>query len=348
MIYANKHDNNVEMRTSMSIKVSIIIPVYNAKNTLINCLSTVVNQTLKDIEIILVNDASTDDSLTILEECERQFPDKIKVINCEENRGAGGARNIGMLYSEGEYIGFVDSDDMIDSSMYEKLYNKAKGENYDIVDCGFFNEKTETAIIYTSDELTGELDAEKRSKLIVSGGYIWSKIFKNSFIRGDSNFQFREHSILEDSEFITYAFATAKNIGNVKEILYKYTYQGTSLTNSTYGKRYIENLYSAMNAIYNCTVKLEGYENIREAVEYEILQMYSYGVLMCLKEYIDKGTDMRNSLEQFRKFRMENVTSGYKNKYVIEKICEKDIEIMQKNDENPQRLLKFIKNKKKF
>ena len=89
-------------------KVSVIMPVYNSERTLIDSLSSLVNQTLTDIELILVNDYSTDNSLKILADCEAQFSDKVLLINLNENHGAGGARNIGLSYASGDYIGFME------------------------------------------------------------------------------------------------------------------------------------------------------------------------------------------------------------------------------------------------
>ena len=117
-------------------KISIIIPAYNCEKTLVQCLSNVVNQTLQDIEVIIVNDASTDRTWDIIMECESQFPHLIMAINSDVNRGAGGARNVGLMYASGEYIGFVDSDDIVSPNMYEKLYNEAIRGDYDIVVCG--------------------------------------------------------------------------------------------------------------------------------------------------------------------------------------------------------------------
>ena len=103
----------------MRAAVSIVIPVYNAQEYLQQCLGNVVNQTLQDIEIILVNDASTDQSLSIMKECQRQYPDKVKIIDSKVNSGAGGARNLAIEAAEGEYIGFVDSDDLIGNIMLD-------------------------------------------------------------------------------------------------------------------------------------------------------------------------------------------------------------------------------------
>lgn len=105
-------------------KVSVIIPVYNTSKYLNKCLDSVCNQTLKDIEIICINDCSADNSLEILKEYASK-DERIKIIDFKENKGAAAARNAGIDIACGEYIGFVDSDDFVDLDFYEKLYNAA-------------------------------------------------------------------------------------------------------------------------------------------------------------------------------------------------------------------------------
>lgn len=114
------------------IQVSVIIPVYNTEKYLPKCLESVCNQTLKDIEIICVNDASPDGSLAVLQEYAKN-DNRIKLINFTENKGAAAARNAGIDAATGEYIGFVDSDDFVDLDFYEKLYTKAKETDADAV-----------------------------------------------------------------------------------------------------------------------------------------------------------------------------------------------------------------------
>jgi glycosyltransferase involved in cell wall biosynthesis len=198
---------------------------------------------LRDIEVIIVNDASTDRTWDIIMECEAQFPDLVMAINSDVNRGAGGARNIGLMYASGEYIGFVDSDDIIRPDMYEKLYNEAVRGNYDMVDSGYYNEKDDLAMIHTSDELAGDLDASKRRELIASGGYLVTRIFKRELIF-DSGIQFRENAILEDCEYLMFLLAKAKRLGNVKEILYNYRYYKESSSNEFNPDKYYNNIIS--------------------------------------------------------------------------------------------------------
>ena len=114
-------------------KVSVIIPVYNVEKYLSECLDSVVNQTLKDIEIICVNDGSPDGSAEILEEY-AQKDNRIKVIT-QENRGVSEARNSGLKIASGEYIAFLDSDDYIDLKFFEQLYKRGIESNSDVVVC---------------------------------------------------------------------------------------------------------------------------------------------------------------------------------------------------------------------
>lgn len=110
--------------------ISIIVPVYNTEEYLQKCLDSLTNQTIKNIEIICINDGSTDNSLKILENNATK-DSRIKIIN-QENKKQGAARNAGMNIATGEYIGFVDSDDWVDLDFYEKLYKAAKKYNFDI------------------------------------------------------------------------------------------------------------------------------------------------------------------------------------------------------------------------
>ena len=116
-----------------NIKVSVIVPVFNVESYLNESLDSILNQTLKDIEIICINDGSTDNSLDILETYSKKDK-RIKIIS-KENEGQGVARNVGLDNAQGEYISFVDSDDFIKRDMLEKLYNKAENNDLDLVMC---------------------------------------------------------------------------------------------------------------------------------------------------------------------------------------------------------------------
>ena len=117
-------------------KVSVIIPVYNVEDYLEKCLDSVINQTLKDIEIIVVNDGSPDNSQKIIDKYRKK--DKRIISVMKENGGQASARNLGIKKSHGEFLCFVDSDDWIELDMLEVLYNNAKENHSDIVTCDYF------------------------------------------------------------------------------------------------------------------------------------------------------------------------------------------------------------------
>jgi glycosyltransferase involved in cell wall biosynthesis len=280
-------------------KVSVIVPAYNAHDTLARCLGSLVNQTLQEIEVIVVNDCSKDDTWEIMKRCKKQFPDKVEIINSEVNRGPGGARNQALEVATGEYIGLVDSDDYVVPNMYELLYSKAAEGNYDMVDCGFYREATDEARLYTGDNDTGELNATKRNSLIVAGGYLVTRLIRRE-LWNDPRIRMRENILcLEDSEILTYMLMRAKSIGNVKEILYKYCDTFDSATKTIDFETYYNSIYGAMSAIYNVTSVMDNYEECRQAIEYEIVQLYSYGVNRCLMRNIRKYGASIDCLDKF-------------------------------------------------
>lgn len=110
------------------MKLSIIVPVYNmaAEKKLEYCLDSLVGQTVTDYEIIAVDDCSTDESWEILQNYEKRFPEKFHAVHLSVNRHQGGAKNVGLKMAQGEWIGFIDSDDWITPDMYERLIGKAE------------------------------------------------------------------------------------------------------------------------------------------------------------------------------------------------------------------------------
>ncbi len=322
-------------------KVSVIVPVYNASEQFSGCIGNLVHQTLEDIEIIFVDDCSTDNSLSILLECQRQYPQKVRVIASPENRRAGGARNLGLDLATGEYIGFVDADDLPDVQMYEKLYAKAKEGDYDMVDGGFVFDKKESLTLYTTDTETGELNNAKRSRLIRIGGYLWSKIVRRSLIE-EQHLRFREHvPMLEDADFLDVLFATADSIGNLKEIIYRYKNTEDSLSKNMDRKAYWTSLYTAMEAIYERTHTLKNFKQIRKALDYENIQWYSSAVNSCVESYLkEEGYPIIEILEKFRQLKKKTVRLPYTDKIVTSVIELSDRSIMQMNDDNPRKLLK--------
>ena len=329
-------------------KISVIVPAYNSHNTLARCLGSLVNQTLQDIEIIVVNDASTDDSWEIMRRCEMQFPDKVVIVDGGVNRGSGGARNQGFDVATGEYIGLVDSDDYVATNMYETLYNKAIETGADIVDSGFYKESSDTAMLHTGDNVTGKLDDDKRSILIAGGGYLVTKIFRRDLWESPKVRMREKVRCLEDSEILTYMLLRADSIANVKEIFYRYCDSADSATKTMDLNSYYDSIYGAIEATYRLCYELPTYEGTRAAVEYAMTNMYSYGINRCLYDQIAKygadkknvgkyfdgvGTREKQLLSDLAKLKKEVVSIPYdENQDVIKRISALDIMIMEECD----------------
>lgn len=322
-------------------RISVIVPVYNAEKYIEECLDSLVGQTWfhqKDVrtgdpfmEIILVDDCSTDGSGKIMEQYQGRYT-QIKLLQTPQNSGPGGARNLGLDAAEGEYIGFVDSDDAVVPTMYEHMYEQAQAGDYDIVDAGIYYQSKDLAMVHTADEDTGEQDDAKRSHNIVSGGYLMTRIYRRSFWE-ESGLRFRKHAILEDMESLMYLSATAGRIGNLKEICYIYRDTQGSASKEQQAEKYHKNATQAMLAVYEKLHTLPYYEGIREAVEYTILQLYSYGI----NNWIARGSELPEEmiirrLRELQQIRRQTVRGNYDNIYVQAKLTAQDIELMKWND----------------
>ena len=223
------------------LKVSIIIPVYNTEKYLRKCLDSVCNQTLQDIEIICVNDCSTDDSLEILKEYASN-DNRIKIINFTENKGAAVARNTAIEQAKGEYIGFVDSDDYVDLDFYEKLYSKAKETNADISKGCLWQTK------YANQTLKEINDFSKiKNNKFVFYYYFTTAIYKSIVIK-EKNIRFPEKiKHLEDPFFLTLMVYNSKKITFVDSVKYYYNLDNdTSTTNN----KSFQSLQDIINGVF--------------------------------------------------------------------------------------------------
>lgn len=213
----------IKLQSKKEIKVSVIMPIYNAGEYLSRAIGDVLKQTLSDIELICVNDGSTDDSFDILEDL-HQNDDRITLIS-EKNFGPSVARNKGLSYASGKYIMFLDADDMFDHSLLERLYEIAERDNLDIAVTGYdiYND-SQNKIFPAADEPNSAIfsDGVVTSKsaypnhiLSSTTGYVWNKLFRASFLR-DKKLTFDpDLYVFEDVHFTCCALATAERVGMV-------------------------------------------------------------------------------------------------------------------------------------
>ena len=212
------------------IKVSVIVPIYNAEKYLEQCLDSIVNQTLKDIEIILIDDGSTDGSAEI---CKKYLGDERVTYFRKENEGLAAARDDGMKLAQGEYIGFVDSDDWIEADMYEKMYLAAKSNDSDIVFCNCM--QNENGYVFTPEMPQGAYSREeiKREILPKTLAYVgkngskrairWSnclRIYKTETLKTDGIKFERRLRRSQDLQLTYEATLVAQNYYYIAEPLY--------------------------------------------------------------------------------------------------------------------------------
>lgn len=253
------------------MKVSVIVPVYNVEKYLDKCLNSLVNQTLKDIEIIVINDGSTDNSEKIIKKYQKKHKN-IKYIK-KNNGGVSEARNVGLEQATGEYIGFLDSDDWLEENMYEKLYNKAKKEDFDIVACDtqaiFPTKKT-----YISSNIKN--DYVKNTELMIDAyAVIWNKIYKKEIIK-DIKFK-KDMNFCEDVEFLYMVYSKVKKIGVLKEPLHNYLQREGSLTYVYDEKLY--KLIEAMDDVVEYYKKNKIYYKYKNELEYTYVR-YLYATFI--------------------------------------------------------------------
>ena len=206
------------------IKVSIIVPFYNVENYIEKCLQSLVNQTLEDVEIILVNDGSQDGTKEIAKQFVEKYPNKIMYLE-KENGGLSDARNYAIPYAKGEYIAFLDSDDYVEANMYEEMYNKAKEENLDYVECDFLWEYPDKSL-----ESKGKQYSNKKEMFIYTRVVAWNKLIKRKIVQ-ENHLEFPRGYRYEDVEFFYKLLPLIHNYGIVQKPFIHYVQRVNSISN---------------------------------------------------------------------------------------------------------------------
>lgn len=249
----------------MTAKVSVIMPVYNAHDYLHDCLDSIINQTLKDIEIICVDDDSTDDSLSILQEYTRK-DSRVKVIH-QQNGGAGAARNHGMQYATGEYLSILDCDDFFAPDMLEKSYHAAKEKDLDIIvfGCDFYDNESRTyrpctysinrKLLPTKEVFCANDVKKDVFKLFV--GWSWDKLFRTEFVK-QHNLLFQEQRTTNDMLFVFNGLLRANRI-MVMEDVFAHHRRGVESLSVTREKSWMC-FYNALMALREEMYKIGCYE----------------------------------------------------------------------------------------
>lgn len=304
------------------VKVSIIVPVYNTAKYLSMCIESLINQTLKDIEIILINDGSTDESESII----KKYKDKrIKYI-FKKNEGIGKTRNLGIEKTNGEYLAFIDSDDYIEPNFCEVMYNKAIKDECDIVICDYYkdiNERLEE-VKFASFKDTNLKENPEIINLINLGPC--NKIYKKELFK-DKNNRFIENLKYEDAPFVCRLLLSAKKIGKINKCLAHYVIHEKSETTTR-----DERIFDILKITDIIVKDLEKYDYMHEAMinlvvmiltDYTIQQRYINNKNIRNK-FIDEAFDYLDKLDSnWRSCNYLNEFSYLKRKVKSSKILTK-------------------------
>lgn len=264
-------------------KVSVIVPVYNVEKYVEKCLQSLVKQTLDDIEIIVVNDGSTDGSKGIIE----TFINSHRYANIiyveKENGGLSDARNYGMNYTTGEYIAFLDSDDYVKSTLYEKMYNKATQENADYVECDFY-----WSYPKKNKEDVGFRYKDKKEMLVYGRVVAWNKLIKKDIIKE----KFPAGMHYEDVEFFYKLLPQIHKFAFVEEPLIYYVQRKNSLVNKQ-GKGTAQ-IFEVLDNSIEFYKRNEIYDAYKEELEYTYTRILLCSSLKRIKAIKDK--ELRSQL----------------------------------------------------
>lgn len=277
-------------------EISVIIPVYNVENYLTTCLDSVLNQSFGDIEVICINDGSTDNSQKILEDYAKS-DDRIKIIT-QENKGLGASRNRGLKESQGKYIYFIDSDDYIDLNTLEKLHNSIINNSSDIVIFKFqtfAGDKKEVG--FKLDKIFGEIDYTNFKftyhdviHYVLNSAYsACGKLYKKEFLDSFDDFYFPEDVYYEDVVFHVKAMLRASAISFVPEELYYYRVNPDSISNSN------ENPFDIFKVIDKVELFLRNenfYDEFEtEFIKFKITQILKYLFSSESNDYFNRAKD---------------------------------------------------------
>lgn len=258
------------------IYVSIIVPVYNTKEEYLReCIESLLHQTLDNYEIILVNDASTDKSLEILNEYAGKYSHMVRVIESQENKKQGGARNLGIKAARGQYIAFMDSDDIAVPEMYEKLYMEAKRAEADVVLCNWerindAGEKYVASSIPAVWKHNGML--QDYSDLFLNPSSVCCKLYSRSLLI-DNNIFFPEHMFYEDNAWCPLCMLYVNKVSYVDERLYLYRLNNQSTTEGGSVNKYLDRCRAA--EWLDKELKKRGkYGHIKEAADFWFFHCY--------------------------------------------------------------------------
>lgn len=295
--------------TQVPSKISIIIPVYNVEQYLAKCLDSVICQTYQNIEILVVNDGSKDNSAQIIADYARKYPDKIKSFN-KENGGLSDARNYGLDRATGDYIGFVDSDDYINLSMYEEMIGLAEKHDAEMVICNIQKVDQQGMIIQKLTQvphMPEKINLEKNFSIFADISYFaCNKLFRKELFNGK---RFKKNVHFEDIQLIPQLLLMCKTISQTQNFHYQYLERSDSIT-KTHTEKGLD-IFKAIEDVEDFFHKTAYSDRKNELKNFQIFEgVYSFLAYLAFVKDDDVFYTMSENLEQFirkRDIKLKNI-----------------------------------------
>ncbi|HIU52005.1 MAG TPA: glycosyltransferase [Candidatus Merdicola faecigallinarum] len=299
------------------VKVSVIVPFYNVESYIGKCLESLVHQTLREMEIILVNDGSKDGSAEIAKQYVKEYPNQIKYVE-KENGGLGDARNYGIPYAEGEYIAFLDSDDYVEPIIYEALYEEAKEIDADMVECDFIWEYPKKKKEDIVEKYSGIKEMLVKARVVA-----WNKLIRKEIVE-KNQIQFPPRYRYEDVEFFYKLAPFIQKVGFVKMPLIHYIQRENSLSN--HQNERTKEIFYVLDHVLEYYKKNHLYEEYKVELEYIYARYLLCSSLKRMAKVEDKTirkgllketwNKLNTTFPEWKENEILNTQKTWKNRYI--------------------------------
>lgn len=296
-----------------NIKLSIVALVYNLEKYLPRCLDALVNQTLEEIEILCVDDGSTDSAPQIIDEYEKRYPNKVKAFH-KENGGEFTTRNYGLERAKGEYITFVDTDDYVEKDWAEKLYNAAKENEADFAVCAFERIDLETNKVVGTDMTSFGRTVKKVDPkddfIVFINPAPWNKIYKREKIKDLRFLSFRGFN---DTMFLMEAYTRIEKIAFVPDVLYHYYLRYDSQIH-TINENDVNNLKKYLLEVKDFYIKSGKYDEMKYILD--LMAFIHLGVSVMYRASYDPNIKIKKMIKETIKYLDDNFGTWRKNPFL--------------------------------
>lgn len=294
-------------------KLSIIVAVYNLEKYLPRCLDALVNQTLKEIEILCVDDGSTDSAPQIIDEYADKYSDRVKAFH-KENGGEFTTRNYGLERASGEYVTFVDSDDYVESNWAEKLYNAAKKNNADMAVCGFERIDLKTNKVVSQDmtsygNIVKNITKDDDFQIFINPAP-WNKIYKREKVK---DLRFMDFRGFNDMIFLASSYTKIDRIAFIPDVLYHYYLRYDSQIHNV-NEQDVNNFKKYLLELKKLYISENKYDDMKYMLD--MMAFIHLGMSVMYRASYDKNIKIKKMVKETIKYLDENFSTWRKNPFL--------------------------------